>query len=102
VRRRPRDQQRDRRSRRGLSRLYRPADVLLDGEIVVPDAEAIAAAGELSARGFPVGPSSGLNFVAARRLADELGPGAQIATVFCDRMERYFSTELFEDLDAEQ
>jgi cysteine synthase A len=86
----------------GFSRLYRPGDVLLDGEIVVPDAAAIAAARELSARGFPVGPSSGLNYAAARRLAVELGPGAHVATVFCDRMERYFSAGLFEDLDIEQ
>jgi cysteine synthase A len=82
----------------GFSRLYRPADVLLDGDIIVRDRDAIDVARELCARGFPVGPSSGLNFAAARRLARELGPGAHIATVFCDRLERYFSTELFEDL----
>ena len=85
----------------GFSRLYRPADVLLDGSIVVADRAAVLAARELSARGFPVGPSSGLNLVAARRLAVELGRGAHVATVFCDRMERYFSTALFADVDTQ-
>ncbi|HJK91241.1 MAG TPA: cysteine synthase family protein [Polyangiaceae bacterium LLY-WYZ-15_(1-7)] len=70
----------------------------IDREIEVPDCEAVHAARELIARGFPVGPSSGLNFAAARRLAAELGPGHDVATVLCDRMERYFSTDLFQDL----
>lgn len=70
----------------------------IDRDIEVPDCEAVQAARELIARGFPVGPSSGLNFAAARRLAAELGPGHDVATVLCDRMERYFSTDLFQDL----
>ena len=68
--------------------------------IGVPRDEAMAAARELAERGFPVGPSSGLNLAGARRLAAELGPGSQVATVCCDRMERYFSTDLFDDLRA--
>ena len=47
------------------------------------------------ANGFPVGPSSGLNFAASVMAAQRLGEGAQVVTVFPDRMERYFSTELF-------
>jgi cysteine synthase A len=82
----------------GFSTLYHPADVLLDGEIVIRDREAVTTARALCARGYPVGPSSGLNYAASLRLAQELGPGAHVATVFCDRMERYFSTELFADL----
>ena len=39
-----------------------------------------------------------LNFAAARRLAGRLGAGKHIATVLCDRAERYFSTALFSDL----
>lgn len=66
--------------------------------IAVPRAEAMAAARELAARGFPVGPSSGLNLAGARRLARALGPGHHVATVACERMERYFSTDLFDDL----
>ena len=42
-------------------------------------------------RGFPVGPCSGLNYAAAVEAAKRLGPGAQVVTVFPDRMERYFS-----------
>jgi cysteine synthase len=64
----------------------------------VPRSEAMDAARELARRGFPVGPSSGLNLAGARALARELGPGHHIATVACDRMERYFSTDLFDDL----
>jgi cysteine synthase A len=64
--------------------------------VEVQDEEALATTRSLIARGFPVGPSSGLNFRAAlethRRLAK---PGATVVTVFPDRMERYFSTELF-------
>jgi cysteine synthase A len=66
--------------------------------LAVPRAEAMATARELEHRGFPVGPSSGLNVAGARRLALTLGPGHHVATVACDRMERYFSTDLFDDL----
>jgi cysteine synthase A len=66
--------------------------------IPVPRAEAMATARELARRGYPVGPSSGLNLAGARHLAAELGPGHHVATVCCDRMERYFSTDLFDDL----
>jgi hypothetical protein len=30
-----------------------------------------------------------------------LGRGAVVATVLCDRMERYFSTDLFDDVRTE-
>jgi cysteine synthase A len=66
--------------------------------LAVPRDEAMDAARELARRGFPVGPSSGLNLAGARALARELGPGHHVATVACDRMERYFSTDLFDDL----
>jgi len=46
-------------------------------------------------KGFPVGPSSGMNFRAAMMAAERLGSEARIVTVFPDRIERYFSTELF-------
>jgi cysteine synthase A len=68
--------------------------------VAVPRAEAMEAARELARRGFPVGPSSGLNLAGARRLALTMGPGHHVATVACDRMERYFSTDLFDDLRA--
>ena len=50
---------------------------------------------ELMRLGFPVGPSSGLNYRAAVETAKTLGSEAQVVTVFPDRMERYFTTELF-------
>ncbi|MBN8615236.1 MAG: cysteine synthase family protein [Deltaproteobacteria bacterium] len=80
----------------GLSAIVDPSQI--DLTIGVPEHEAIEAARWLCARGLAVGPSSGLNFAAARKLAKELGPGHTIATVLCDRMERYFSTDLFDDL----
>lgn len=70
----------------------------LGPEIVVARGEALAATRDLCRRGFPVGVSSGLNLCGARRLAARLGPGHHVATVFCDRMERYFSTDLFADV----
>jgi len=62
--------------------------------IEVPDGEALDATRELIRLGFPVGPSSGLNYRAAMMAARGLR-NAKIVTVFPDRMERYFSTELF-------
>jgi cysteine synthase A len=79
-----------------ISQLFREA--LLPGllTIEVRDEEAIAVTRKLQCLGFPVGPSSGLNYQAAlltaRRLGSDVG---QIVTVFPDRMERYFTTELF-------
>jgi len=63
--------------------------------IEVPAAEALATTRRIIAAGYPVGPSSGLNYCAAAEMAKRLGPEANIVTVFPDRMERYFSTELF-------
>jgi cysteine synthase A len=82
----------------GLSTLLDAEAVRLCDEIHVDDGAAIRAARRLNARGFPVGPSSGLNYAAALQLARRLGPGHHVATVLCDRMERYFSTDLFDDL----
>ena len=85
----------------GMSRLLDPAAVGLDESVEVPEREALATAREFGRRGLGVGPSSGLNIAAARRLAARLGPGHHVATVLPDRMERYFSTALFDDVAAE-
>jgi cysteine synthase A len=82
----------------GLSGLMNADEIGLDEDIRIDEREAIAASRELCARGLPVGPSSGLNLAAARVMARRLGPGKTIATVLCDRMERYFSTDLFDDV----
>ncbi len=81
-----------------VSRLFRE-DLLPDLETIEVRAEdAIAVTRRIIASGYPVGPSSGLNYCAAMEMARRLGPGANVVTVFPDRMERYFSTELFRGL----
>lgn len=79
----------------GLSKIFRPTELPGLEVVEVDDRAAIETARRLIARGFPVGPSSGLNFLAALEAARRLGPPARVVTVFPDRMERYFSTELF-------
>jgi cysteine synthase A len=76
-----------------MSTIFDPARLAGLRVVEVPDTEAIETARELIRAGFPVGPSSGLNLAAARRVAGS-APGP-VVTVFPDRMERYFSTELF-------
>ena len=85
----------------GMSRLMDPQAVGLDDPVLVPETEALATAREFCRRGLGIGPSSGLNIAAARRLAARLGPGHHVGTVLPDRMERYFSTALFHDVTAE-
>jgi cysteine synthase len=80
----------------GISTIFRRE--LLPGllDVEVNDDEAIALTRRLTRLGFPVGPSSGLNYRAALEVHARLGdPAAQVVTVFPDRMERYFTTELF-------
>ena len=85
-----------RRGRRTLGDLRGfPAESSSLVELDISDNEALDVARSLIRKGFPVGPSSGLNFRAAMMAAERLGPEAHIVTVFPDRMERYFSTELF-------
>lgn len=78
----------------GLSRLY--DETKLERLVVrnIDDEVAVQTARALIRLGFPVGPSSGLNFAAGMEMARELGPTAQVVTLFPDRMERYFSTDL--------
>ncbi len=79
-----------------ISTIFQPQ--LLPGlrTVEVNDEDALATTRRLMAKGFPVGPSSGLNYEAARLAWHQLGrPSAQVVTVFPDRMERYFTTELF-------
>jgi cysteine synthase A len=78
-----------------MSRIFTDADLPRLLKIEVEDTSALDVARQLARRGFPVGPSSGLNLAAAIEAARELPPDATIVTVFPDRMERYFSTPLF-------
>lgn len=82
----------------GFSRLFRDADLGDRLDVNVPDEVAVSTARALIRRGFPVGPSSGLNYAAAVEAAKSLPEGARIVTVFPDRMDRYFSTELVRGL----
>jgi len=77
-----------------MSQIFRPSEFADLSIIEVEDEDAIATTRELICAGFPVGPSSGLNYRAALVAAAEIGPG-NFVTVFPDRMERYFTTELF-------
>lgn len=77
-----------------VSQIFRQSEYADMTTIEVSDQEAMDTTRALIRRGFPVGPSSGLNYRAALIAARDL-PGAQIVTVFPDRMERYFSTDLF-------
>ena len=83
-----------------MSKIYNPDDLPGLVEVEVDDRLAIETTRALIRKGFPVGPSSGLNYAAAVEASRQLGPGAKIVTVFCDRMERYFSTELFTGMPA--
>lgn len=68
----------------------------LDGEVAVTSPDALQMTRRLHREyGLPVGTSSGANVCAAVQLARELGAGATVVTLLCDRSERYFSTRLF-------
>src|SRR5207253_4582785 len=71
-----------------LSTIFREADLPGLMTIEVNDDDALATTRRLIRAGFPVGPSSGLNFaaaVAAARRLERTDP--QVVTVFPDRME---------------
>ena len=69
----------------------------LDGEVKVTSDAAMVMTKRLHREfGLLVGTSSGANLCAAIQLAQELGPDRKVATLLCDRAERYFSTKLFE------
>ncbi len=69
---------------------------LIDRIETVGDEEAYQAAKGLArSEGLLMGISSGAAFVAALRLARELGPGKKVVTVFPDKGERYFSIEKY-------
>lgn len=83
----------------GLSKIFRADAFEQLTELDIDDAAALDMTRQLIRLGFPVGPSSGLNFLAAEEASRRLPPGAAVVTVFPDRMERYFSTELFKPLE---
>ena len=78
-----------------MSTIFRADRIARLETVEVEDHDAIAVSRELGRLGYPVGPSSGLNFYAAMEIGRKLGKDGTIVTVFPDRMERYFTTELF-------
>lgn len=63
----------------------------------VSSADALAMTRRLAREfGLLVGTSSGANVCAALRTARSLGPHVRVATILCDRAERYYSTRLFQ------
>ena len=81
-----------------ISQIFRPGRLVGLETIEVKDDDALDTARALMRRGMPIGPSSGLNYFAAAEMAKRLGPSAVVVTVFPDRMERYFTTEMFRPL----
>jgi len=79
----------------GLSKLNSATSIPNSAELEIRDSDALEMTRKLINAGFPVGPSSGLNYCCAMEAAKQLGDDAVVVTVFPDRMERYFSTELF-------
>ena len=79
----------------GMSQIYKPTEIEHLQQIEVADEQAMAVTRALIRKGFPVGPSSGLNVAAALNVAPMLPKNTRLVTILCDRMERYFSTELF-------
>ncbi|MEM1354162.1 MAG: cysteine synthase family protein [Planctomycetota bacterium] len=90
-----------------LSCLYQPGELEGLETIDIRDEIALRTTRRLIRLGLPCGPSSGLNYEAAvvayQRLRERGIEEPTVVTVLCDRMERYFSTELFQDpvLEAE-
>jgi cysteine synthase A len=78
-----------------ISTIFRAGRLPRLETIEVEEHDALAVSRQLGCLGFPVGPSSGLNYCAAVEIGKRLGPESIVVTVFPDRMERYFTTELF-------
>ena len=72
--------------------IYERHQEIVDEVVSVHSDDAVAEMRRLAREhGLLVGPSSGANMVAARRLRDEMPPGATIVTICCDEGEKYLS-----------
>lgn len=80
-----------------ISAIFNEAELPDLRTIEINDDDALACTRSLIRLGFPVGPSSGLNYLASLAILDD-NPHWTVVTVFPDRMERYFTTELFKGL----
>ena len=74
---------------------------VIDEVVKVSSVDALAMTRRLAREfGLLVGTSSGANVEAALRIARRLGPAARVATILCDRAERYYSTSLFAEANT--
>ncbi len=68
----------------------------IDDVVKVTDAEAYEGSRDVAKKeGFLIGLSGGAAFAASRRVAQALGPGKNVITIFPDGGERYFSLQKF-------
>jgi cysteine synthase A len=90
----------------GISDEFVPSIVRMQelGRILdVWDGDAIVMAQRLASQlGIAVGISSGANLLGALEIAHEQGPGACVATVFCDDNKKYLSTDLCSDEECKE
>jgi cysteine synthase A len=72
--------------------IYQRHQSLVDRVMAVHSDDAVSEMRRLArTHGLLVGPSSGANMVAARRLRDELSPSSVVVTILCDEGEKYLS-----------
>lgn len=75
---------------------------IIDEIMQVSDEDAYETARKIIRQeGILCGISSGANLFAALKVAQKLGRGKKVVTVFCDTGERYLSTPLFKELEKE-
>jgi cysteine synthase A len=85
----------------GISDEFIPSIVKLNelNEVIqANDGDAILMAQKLSKQlGLAVGISSGANVIGAIKIAEKMGPGANVVTLLCDSNKKYLSTDLVKE-----
>lgn len=71
---------------------------LVDGVFTIPDSETYAWVDRLGRMGLLVASSSGANLAGSKRLAQMLGAGKRVVTVFPDSSERYLNKYKYDGL----
>ena len=75
-----------------VPQIYQRHQEIVDRVVDVHSDDAVAEMRRLARHhGLLVGPSSGANMIAAKRIRDELGEDAVIVTICCDEGEKYLS-----------
>jgi cysteine synthase A len=69
---------------------------IIDEIVKIDDGEAFRMAQNLAREeGIFCGITSGANCAAAIKIAERLGPGKRVVTIFCDTGDRYFTTQQY-------